>query len=272
MVYRWGSRGVRTWFTGFEAAALVYARFVEPRRPVLERRTLCFRDLPAGLDGLRIGQLTDLHLGFPYGYENTRWAVERMVAEQPDLLVFTGDMVARRRCIPDLAGLLRPLQARLGMYSVPGNHDIWEGAGAVRDQLALVDITTLLNRRQHVLWDDGELWIAGIDDMCYGQPDLEAAVVGIPEAAFTLLLAHAPDIAPQSAEYRVDLQLSGHTHGGQVDIPLIGPLTLPYHGLAYARGWFAIDQMQLYVSRGLGGLPMRLNCPPEATILTLRRG
>ncbi len=251
---------------------LTYVTMIEPQLPVLERRTLRLPTLPPALDGLRIGVLADQHLGFLHTRRNTRWSIQQMLNEQPDLVVLTGDFVSFDHAIPELADLFRPLHAPLGVYAITGNHDHWEGVEEICEQLEPLGIQFLFNDNRCLHWRGGEFWLAGIDDMWYGTPDLHAALLGIPDEAFTILLAHEPDFADIAALRPVDLQLSGHTHGGHLQLPVLGALCLPYHGLRYINGLFQVGEMQVYVSRGLGGAPLRLNCRPEATLLTLRCG
>jgi predicted MPP superfamily phosphohydrolase len=253
-------------------AGLAYATVVEPRRPVLERITLRLPQLPAALDGLRIGQLSDLHLGHPFTTANTRWAVLQMAIERPDLLVITGDFVSYKHVIADLPALLEPLRARLGIFAVPGNHDYWEGLPEIRRTLEPLGIQFLLNTHQLVTVNDAQLAVIGVDDLWEGESDLAAALDGVPHDATKLLLSHVPDLADEAAAAGVAVQLSGHTHGGHVRAPVLGPLALPRHGTRYPLGLLPIGGMHLYVTRGVGGMPLRFGCPPEATILTLRRG
>ena len=248
----------------------LYATLVEPRRPVLERLNLRFAQLPAALEGLRIGVLGDMHLGHPFAEQNTRWAVAQMVREQPELIVITGDFVSYDHAIPSLADLLRPLRAPLGVFAVPGNHDYWEGVDTVRAAVEPLGVSFLINRGQRIERDGGAFYMAGIDDEWEGEADLGHAMLGR-DGLFSILLAHAPDIADEAARQGVDLQISGHTHGGHLRLPLLGAFALPFYGTRYPIGHERIDRTQLYVSRGLGGFPLRLNCPPEATILTLTR-
>lgn len=252
--------------------SLAYMTLVEPARPLLERITLRLPGLPAQLDGLRIGQITDSHLGFPHTTRNLAWAVAQMQAERPELLVITGDLVSAIRAIPELPVLLRELAAPLGIYAIPGNHDYWEGLPDIRGALSLLGIPMLINEHRCLRWNGAELWLVGIDDIWDGQPDITAALQGVPRDAFKVLLAHAPDVADEAASHGFALQLSGHTHGGHVRLPLLGPFTRPRFGERYVMGRYQVGAMALYVSRGLGGAPLRLLCRPEATIVTLRRG
>jgi predicted MPP superfamily phosphohydrolase len=224
------------------------------------------------LDGLRIGQITDTHLGFRYAGANLAWAVEQMRRAAPDLLAITGDLVHFSRQIPQLPVLLRGLNAPLGCYAVPGNHDYWEGVNDIRDAIGILGIPMLLNEHRRLHWNGAELWLAGIDDYWDGAADIDKALQGVPTGAFTIMLAHEPDTADEVARRGVALQLSGHTHGGHLRLPWLGPFTRPRYGVRYVMGEYQIGAMKLYVSRGLGGAPLRLLCRPEATIFTLRRG
>lgn len=275
-----GLAGLAVRMGGMPAAAMVstagvavatYATLIEPRTPVLEQVTIRLPHLPPELDGLRIGQLSDLHLGVIYSAENVRRAVQQIVHERPDLIVITGDFVSLKTAIAELPRLLRPLHAPLGVYAITGNHDHWEGVDAILHELEPIGIEFLINENAHLRWRGGELWLAGVDDMWYGSPNLKATLDGIPEHGFTILLAHEPDFADVAAQRNVHVQLSGHTHGGHVHLPMLGSLCLPHYGMNYVSGLMQVGPMQLYISRGLGGMPVRLNCPPEATILTLSR-
>jgi len=248
----------------------LYTTMIEPRRPVLERVTLHLPSLPPDLAGLRIGHISDFHLGFLHTRANTMWAVRQMQEEVPDLLVLTGDFVSFERAIPTLPELFAPLTAPLGVYAVPGNHDHWEGLDAIRAHLEPLGITFLMNVNRRLRWRGASFWLAGVDDMWYGQPDLDAALEGIPHDAFTILLAHPPDYADIATERAIALQISGHTHGGHMQLPKLGWFCVPYHGFRYISGLEQVGTMHLYITRGVGGMPVRLNCRPEATILTLQ--
>ncbi len=268
-------RGGRQAATALGAAGLVsaaYATLYEPSHPRLERIDLRFASLPAALDGLRIGQLSDLHLGHRFAAENTRWAVAQMVAEAPDILALTGDLVSYHRNIADLPGLLAPLRAPLGIYAVAGNHDHWEGLPEMIAALRPLGVEFLMNTQRRLHWRGAELTVAGVDDVWEGEVDLAAALKGTPADGFTVLLCHVPDMADEAATHGVNLQLSGHTHGGHMRLPWMGSFALPRHGWRYPVGLDYVGDTQVYVSRGLGGIPLRLGCPPEATIITLRRG
>ena len=254
-------------------AILAYMGIVEPARPTLEHITLHLPTLPPELDGLRVGQITDPHLGMPYSAYNLRWAVEQMQRERPEVVVLTGDFVSQRAAIPSISSLLCGLTAPLGVYAVLGNHDYdyWEGIADIHEELARLDIPLLINEHRRLRWNGADLWLVGIDDEWDGRPDLSTALHGVPRGTFTLLLAHEPDIADQAAQRGIAVQLSGHTHGGHLRLPFLGPFALPRFGWRYDMGHYQIGKLALYVSRGLGGSPLRLFCRPEVTIFTLRR-
>jgi hypothetical protein len=258
---------------GFGALGLLgfgHMALGEPTRPILERIELRPHGLPRALDGLRIGHISDTHLGYRYAPENLIWALEELRRERPDLIALTGDFVNFAHAIPTVGALLRGVSAPLGVYAVPGNHDHDEGLGDLEAALALAGVPLLLNENRRLQWNGGELWLIGIDDIWHDLHDLEAALAGVPEDAFTLLLAHAPDVADEAAQRRIGVQLSGHTHGGHLRLPLLGPFSLPRYGRRYVIGEYLVGTTTVYVSRGLAGAPLRLLCPPEATIITLR--
>lgn len=253
---------------GLASAALAGYPFFEPGWLQVESLDVAIADLPRGLDGLRIAQVSDVHFG-PYADETDgQRIVAAVAAQKPDLIAITGDFISRRWAAPAIASLTG-LRAPLGVFAVLGNHDHWEGARAVADQLGRLGVRLLVNASQPL---EGRLWLAGLDDAWSGRPDLDAALRGIPAGAPRVLLAHEPDVADWIGPRRVDLQLSGHTHAGQVWIPGYGPAVLPYLGRKYVRGRYRVGATQLYVNRGYGmiAVPVRFNCRPEITVLRLR--
>jgi predicted MPP superfamily phosphohydrolase len=253
------------------AASLAYMKLFEPSHPTLERITLPLASLPAALDGLRIGHITDTHLGLPNSARNLAWAIEQMRREQPELLALTGDLVGKRAGITELPALFGQLRAPLGVYAVPGNHDYWEGLADLHAALSVCGIPLLMNEHRRLRWNGADFWLAGVDEVWDGRLDLAGALDGVPPDGFKLLLAHSPDVAMEATRHGFAAQLSGHTHGGHLRLPLLGPFARPRYGTRYVMGRYQVGAMALYVSRGLGGQPLRLLCRPEATIITLRR-
>jgi uncharacterized protein len=251
--------------------ATLASAVIQARRLVFERITLPIADLPPALNGFTILQLSDFHLGAPFTVANLRRAVAWARQEEPDLLVLTGDFVNYTQDVPLLEDSLQGLAARHGVYAILGNHDYWTDIRVVEAALAKHGIELLRNERRQIDADGEPLYLVGIDCVWEDQHDPALALSGIPASATSVVLAHEPDIADEIAPYAPALQLSGHTHAGHFTLPRLGPLFLPRHGFRYYQGLQRVGQMWLYVSRGLGGEPLRLGCTPEATLFTLRR-
>lgn len=243
------------------------------RTPRVRRVEVRIAGLPPELDGYTIAQLSDLHIGsFDPPARGARW-VEQCNALEPDLTVVTGDLVTSGvEFYDDTAELLGRLRARDGVLVTMGNHDQWDAErfiAAIRARGPRV----LLNEWTSIMRDGATLVVAGLDDRYSRRDDLERTLSGRPEGAPTLLLSHYPDFFELAAEQGVDLVLSGHTHGGQIGLPLVGEryniATLAHQR---PRGLFRSGPSQLYVNAGLGttGPPMRLGVPPEIALLVLR--
>jgi len=263
------------------AALVAEGALVEPRRPFVERVEVFLARLPKELDGLTIAQLSDFHYDSPGSAGVIRTAVEITNRLAPDVVVLTGDYVTRSplrsrfRSAEDskpCAQVLGALHAPMGVFGVLGNHDYASDPGLVTRSLEAHGITMLRNFNLRIERSGARLWIAGVDDVLGGGARLDQALQGIPRDEATVLLAHEPDYADTVISSAVDLQLSGHSHGGQVRLPLVGAPFLPYLARKYPWGLRQLDRLQLYTNRGIGTilLPVRFNCPPEVTLLTLR--
>jgi len=238
--------------------------------------------LPEAFVGFRIAQLTDIHFG-PYMDQDLLGKAVRLAQEfQPDVVILTGDFVSHpfgKRSGPEGARNAEPCADVFARWKgVPilaalGNHDHWNSAKIVAGSLADRGIRVLKNQAEPMERDGQRLWIAGIDDLLDGAPDLRQTLAGIPDREVTVLMAHEPDFADHAASFPVDLQLSGHSHGGQVRIPGIGPIILPAMARKYHTGLNRVGRLQVYTSRGIGVIdpPVRLNCLPEVTLITLRK-
>lgn len=242
---------------------------------VVERVEIPLQGLPSAFAGYRIAFLTDLHSSpiVP------RWwlerAVETAMSLEPDLVVLGGDFVSDDpRYAPGLAALLRPLTAPDGVIAVLGNHDHYVGADLVRSALSAAGVMELRNRALVLSRGGAELGVAGVGDLQYDAIDFAAAVGGLPDHVPRVVVSHDPDVfAYWPAELRLDLMLSGHTHGGQAHLPLLGPPFVPSQfGFRYLAGRIRDGGRQLYVSRGIGAisLPIRWACPSEVTLVVLR--
>ena len=257
------------------AAAVWWTAWYEPRRLVLTERAIHPPGWPRSLDGLRVGAMSDLHAGL--GHTNrarVREAVALLNAQRPDLICLLGDYLDSthfgkgRADAGEIAAELAALQAPLGRFAVLGNHDWKAAGGAMGDGLREAGLTVLENDAVEA----GDVWVAGVADMRTRLPDIAKTLEAVPEGAPVLLLAHDPDLFPQ-VPHRVALTLAGHTHGGQVDVPVLRLLVVPSgHGVRYLGGHVVEDGRQLYISTGVGtaGLPIRFRRPPEVVILTLR--
>jgi predicted MPP superfamily phosphohydrolase len=225
------------------------------------------------LEGFSIVQLTDIHLR-PYTHPDlVRKAVSMANSLRPDLVVITGDHVWRSKGAAfELAEILAGLDARYGVYSVMGNHDYWLDIRTVQAAFDVFDLPVLYNEGIPFGVGKAVLYLAGMDDGWSGRPDLNAALERAPTGAPVILLYHEPDLIDEvSRDPRVSLQLAGHTHGGQVLIPGKPPFVKPHLGKKYPSGLTRVRDAWLYTNRGLGviSVPLRINCPPEVTYLTL---
>ncbi|HEY9632860.1 MAG TPA: metallophosphoesterase [Coleofasciculaceae cyanobacterium] len=263
----------------------------------VEKLTITIADLPKSLQGTKLVQLSDLHYdGLRLSENLLAQAIEASNQAEPDLVLLTGDYVTDDpKPIHKLVQRLKHLQSRAGMYAVLGNHDHW------RYCLKTEVIDALTSIRVRVLWNEiayplgRELPIVGLADLWSREFDPAPVMNQLDPNTPCIVLSHNPDTAEPLQQWRVDLQLSGHTHGGQIVIPGIGPLAvvlkklqpylpkrvqrrIPYmrecvsvvEHWEWAKGLHQVGQNQLYINRGLGTYaPGRLFCAPEVTIITL---
>lgn len=231
--------------------------------------------LPSQFHGLRIVQISDIHHGLFLPKEWLSEAVRQANRLNPDIIALTGDFVTySKRMIGPAAELLGRLRARYGVYAVLGNHDFRVDADAVTQALRNQRIDVLRNRHISLRFGSKCIYLVGVDDYGYGA-DLRRAIRGVPRDAATVLLAHNPRVIHLASRHNVSLVLSGHTHGGQVNLPLLGTVYgRSPERLRYKIGWDRMGATQIYVSRGIGTivLPWRLRCPAEITHLELLQG
>jgi predicted MPP superfamily phosphohydrolase len=231
--------------------------------------------LARAFDCFRIVQFSDLHLD---GVSVTRARLETLVAQinalTPDVVAFTGDFITY--AVPfnpaDLIEPLRMLRPRAASAATMGNHDQFKNAAAIRRVIGESGMIDLNNAVHTLRRGDARLYIAGVDSYSKGKARLDAVLKALPADAPAILLAHEPQMIEVSAPTgRFALQLSGHTHGGQIRLPLLTALVLG-ENRRYRSGAFQVGATRLYVNRGIGmvGLPLRINCPPEVTVVTLR--
>jgi predicted MPP superfamily phosphohydrolase len=261
---------------GIAGKTLHDAYAVEPFAPELERIDLPLPTRHNQLAGLRIGFVADVHVGPYISVDEAARALALIAQERPDLVLLGGDYVsASPRYAEPVAEVLGELVrgVPLGGYAVLGNHDAGERGRAEKVTAALEaeGIPVLRNAATAIETGRGELWIAGVDEAIMARADPEKTFSRIPTDAAVLALWHEPDYAGRTAALGAFAQLSGHSHGGQVRLPGIGPLVLPEGGRRYVMGFNYVRGMPVYTSRGVGVFlpPFRLNCPPEVTLVTL---
>jgi uncharacterized protein len=257
------------------------AILLEPNRPRIVRQDFFLPRWPERFNGFTVALLSDFHYD-PYFSVHPLYAAIAMVNDlRPDLIALTGDFVTKpvvgstRKAAfaaQPCARLLRQMTAPLGLWAVLGNHDHGVDHRHVTHALEAENIRVLANQSEPIERDGARIWLAGVNDVLSGTADLSKTLRRLPAGEAVVLFAHEPDFADQASHFPIDLQLSGHSHGGQVRIPLLPPLYLPPMAKKYVRGAFQVGPLALYTTAGLGtvGLPMRLNCPPEITLLTLR--
>jgi predicted MPP superfamily phosphohydrolase len=259
--------------------AAEYGFLVETNSFKVETIPLKLPRLPRKFSGFRVAHISDIHMGGWMNLKRLQHAGELIIAEKPDVLLITGDFLIGRnpsdvsqQMILNLITGLSGLAERVPTFAVLGNHDYWTGVAGVRYALASSGIRDLTNTVFTLRRENENLHICGVDDIWVGEVRLDRVIAQMDDGGAAILLAHEPDFADTSAATgRFDLQLSGHSHGGQVVLPLLGPPILPYLGRKYPLGLYRVGEMFQYTNRGLGmaRLAIRINCPPEVTIFVL---
>ncbi|MBI2332565.1 MAG: metallophosphoesterase [Chloroflexi bacterium] len=260
-------------------AGTYYMTEIEPSWLEVSQVEIPLGALPKAFDGYRIVQISDIHIGGWMNRERLSTVVELVLEQKPDLVVATGDFLighswsdALEIAIVDFVDVILPLTQTYKVIGVMGNHDHWTNVERVREMLIRAGVLELRND-VHRLDKDGEsLYIAGVDDVHVGANRLEDVLSKLSGDTQALLLAHEPDYADIISETgRFFLQLSGHSHGGQVVLPFLGPLVLPYWARNYPSGLYDVHGMYLYTNRGVGMTDpfVRFNCRPEITVFTL---
>jgi predicted MPP superfamily phosphohydrolase len=279
---RWTRRRFLQWMGALAAgsgATAAYTRLLEPRWLDVERVTLQVPGLPERLAGTTLAQISDIHLSEYFSPERLLQTVQLVNRLAPRWVMLTGDYVGRD---PEAArGLVEPLR-RLAVpaFAVLGNHDLWTQPSLIQRYLDETSVSLLRNEAVELA---PGLWLAGLDDVWSGRPDLARALARVPSGAVTFLMVHEPDFFDQVVrrEAPVAVQFSGHSHGGQVRLPrlrrdglgleLYAPI-LPRYGRRYPMGLQRVGERQVYTSRGVGvwPLPYRFNCRPEVSLFTLQ--
>jgi predicted MPP superfamily phosphohydrolase len=260
--------------TAIGLAVAWWSRFVHPYRTRLAHVIMPLPRRHANLDGLTVAFVTDIHVGPHFHPEDLKPTIDYLRKAQPDVLILGGDYISESPRFIDQA--VPPLEdmaatAKYGAWGVLGNHDVSNTPARIEAALERVNIRMLVNASAEVATDRGPLWLVGIDDALLGAPNLRKAFAGVPADAAVIAIWHEPDHAEDIAPFDPLFMLSGHTHGGQVRIPGLEHVPAPKLGRKYVLGRFDVQGMPLYVSSGIGMYrpPVRFNCPPEVTIITL---
>lgn len=266
----------------FGSGGYYYAREMEPKMLTINHHTFSHSHIPQGFDQFKIIQFSDTHLGFQYTIKQFNQLIDKMNQLNPDVIFFTGDLLDEPNKYEDQEQIitsLSRLKAPFGKFAIYGNHDHGGyGTDIYKNIMAKSDFVLLQNSYEEIrLLDDSIIHIIGLDDAMLGKPNLDIAINNLPEETFKILLAHEPDIADIAINRGIHLQLSGHSHGGQVKIPFVGALIKPPLSEQYYEGFYDLGNthspFSLYVNRGLGTtrLPFRFLSKPELTIFTLNR-
>ncbi len=279
-------RARRAFLAGSTVTALAVAGVVSESRHVLVRSMeLPLKDLPPELKGLKMAVLSDLHRGPVVSKDYLARVVEMVNRQQPDLVLLPGDFVSKSSVyFDDIATLLGDLKPKIATVATLGNHDHWEGREVAHQALERAGAHLLHNRCLHLGLDrklggnaPPGLCLVGVDDLWAGEPDLAQALQGASSQVPRVLLSHNPDFAEEQAALdlgqRIDLQLSGHTHGGQVVIPGVGPVASgSNYGVKYLAGWAQGPAWPVFTTRGVGTsvLPVRVGAEPEIVVFTLQ--
>ena len=225
----------------------------------------------------RLVQISDLHTDVSLTQAHLAHVVELTNEQQPDLIAITGDFVSYEALpyMHEVTAAFSRLTPRDATVAILGNHDYWTDVTFIRQALRQGGMIDLNNAVYTVRRGEARLHVAGVDDFWENQARLDEVLAQLPADGAAILLAHEPDFADISAATRrFDLQLSGHSHGGQVIIPFWGPLATPPYSLKYPLGCYRVGDMWLYTNRGLGesSIRVRINCRPEITVFTLEAG
>jgi predicted MPP superfamily phosphohydrolase len=256
------------------SAVSAYASLMEPRSYVVRETDIFVRELPEAFEGFRIAQITDVHHSRIVSIGQVRRVVEIAMRTKPDLIALTGDYTTSyRRYIEPCAEALGALSAPEGVWAVLGNHDHYTDPLLTVRALKRHRISVLENTNTVIRRGSDTLQLAGIGDWTWARADWARSLYGIDKSRPTVMLSHQPVVIDLPEIAGISLILSGHTHGGQVSLPLVGPPLRFGRDFRYVRGLYEKNGTQLYVSPGTGviGLPLRFGVRPEISVLKLRR-
>ncbi len=261
----------------FLSCCYLYGSIIEPNWIEVATIELPLPQLARSFDGFKIVQISDLHVSKYMSEQRLERIIELVNRQQPDAIVITGDLVTKYNYFDaeKLKSKFSLLRSRSATLSVFGNHDHWgENIELLKQTLADSNIIHLENQIHIIERGADKLVFAGLDDPYWGNPDLPKIIAHLPDASTAILLVHEPDYIERSAKTReFALQLSGHSHGGQIKLPFLEPPVLPRGAKKYYGGLSRVEDTIIYTNRGLGmtALPYRFGSRPEITVFTLYR-
>ncbi|MEA1009028.1 metallophosphoesterase [Bacillus cereus] len=260
-----------------------YATEIERKLVTVTWNEIEAATIPKEFNNKRILQFSDVHLGPEFSLKQLDKLVEKMNELRPDIVVFTGDLIdkfgsynAERE---EAKGILQKIHAPLGKYAVFGNHDRGGGGSLFyKKYMEEAGFSVLVNEVQKVKVDnENYITISGLDDFLLGKPQIDSTLKNLKQKDFNMLLVHEPDVVDKVGRYPVDFQMSGHSHGGQVQIPFVGPLITTKLAEKYVEGMYELEgkgkPLYLYVNRGIGTtrMPVRFWSVPELAVFVLKK-
>ncbi|MEQ6377304.1 metallophosphoesterase [Bacillaceae bacterium S4-13-56] len=269
--------GTLVTFLGLSGGGYYYVRYFEPDWVETNHVKISSNKIPKSFDQYKILQFSDTHLGFNYQIQEFESLINKMNELHADLVLFTGDLIDapdRYQQFDKVGPLLKKIQSKDGKYWIYGNHDHGGyGTEILKDVMTAGEFTLLQNEHQQIKKNRDFIFLSGLDDGMLGKPDLNLALQGVNPETYTILMMHEPDFADLYTHSSIDLMLSGHSHGGQVQLPYLGHLIAPPYGQKYVNGSYSVGEsdFHLYVNKGIGTtrLPYRFLCRPEITLFTL---
>lgn len=263
-------------FLGLSGGTYYYAREIEPSLLDIHEEIISSSKITSEFNNFKIVQFSDTHIGFHYSLKQLEELVQTINNRNPDIIVFTGDLVDAPNDYnwnKELIRILGSLKANYGKFWIYGNHDHGGyGTNIVKSVMDRSGFKLLQNQHVTITKAQKSFVLSGIDDVMLGDPNLEKALYNTDPSLFTVLLAHEPDFADRVIDTHVDIQLSGHSHGGQIRLPFIGHLYTPLYARKYVQGKHQLENLTLFVTKGIGTtrLPYRFLCKPEIYEYTLK--
>jgi len=248
--------------------------FISNEKITIFEKNFHFKKLPESFDGFRIIHLSDFHSDIFTEKDIFRKVINISNSLTPDIVLLTGDYISNSlEFLPSIVFELKNLKSRYGVYATLGNHDYWTAPDSIASAIESVGIKVLSNSSVKIEKNNDYIYVAGIEDLS-ANPDISKAMENTERDKFTILLSHNPNIFPTAVEYDIPLTLSGHTHGGQVLFKISGKnISISNIVTDYVIGEYRKQNSIIYVNRGIGftGPPVRINAPPEITLIKLFR-